>query len=79
MAGWSWYAMQRTIIRFQGPNSALRKALGNDWKGKVTPAIYVVGIALAFVAPLASYACYLAVALVWFIPDRRVEAALSAT
>lgn len=73
----SWYVMQATIVRMQGPDSALRRALGRDLKGKLSSLFYLSGIALAFIAPLASYAIYAAMAVAWLIPDRRVEAALA--
>lgn len=73
----SWYAMQTAIMRMQGPSSSLRRALGRDWKGKLSPLFYLSGIGLAFAAPLASYAVYAAMAVAWLIPDRRVEATLA--
>ena len=72
----SWYAMQATIVGMQGPESSLRLALGRDLKGKLSPLLYVAGMILAFVTPLASYALYVGVAVLWLIPDRRMEAAL---
>jgi uncharacterized membrane protein len=72
----AWYIMQRIIIRAQGPGSALEKALGRDIKGKISPLLYLAGIVLAFFAPLLSEAIYALVALMWIIPDRRVEARL---
>jgi uncharacterized membrane protein len=61
------------LARHEGPDSALAKAFGADVKGKVSMAVYLAGIALAFVLPAASLTCYVAVAGIWFIPDRRVE------
>jgi uncharacterized membrane protein len=75
-SGAAWYLMQTVIIRRQGGDSPLRVALGRDLKGKLSPFVYLVGIGLAFVSPAASYALYLAVALAWLIPDRRVERAV---
>jgi len=72
----SWYAMQITIVRTQGADSSLRRALGRDLKGKLSSLLYLAGIALAFVTPLASYAVYAGIAAWWLIPDRRIEAAL---
>ena len=69
--------MQATIVRAQGPDSALRAAIRRDLKGWASLAIYIAAIMLAFVAPVLAYACYAAVAAWWLIPDRRVEAALS--
>ncbi len=73
----AWFVMQLTIMRLQGPDSPLRRALGRDWKGVLSPVIYLAGIGLAFVAPLVSDALYLAVALMWLVPDRRMEAAVT--
>ncbi|HWA61208.1 MAG TPA: TMEM175 family protein [Caulobacteraceae bacterium] len=72
----AWYVMQGVIIRRQGEGSPLRRALGRDLKGKLSPFVYLSGVGLAFVAPAVSDALYLAVALAWLIPDRRVEAAI---
>lgn len=72
----SWYVLQATIVRMQGPGSPLREALGRDLKGKLSPVAYLVGMALAFVAPLLSYAIYAALAVAWLVPDRRMEASL---
>ena len=73
----AWYLMQTVIVGTQGPASPLRAAIGRDLKGKLSPVFYLAGIALAFVAPAASYAAYLIVALAWLVPDRRVVVALS--
>jgi uncharacterized membrane protein len=72
----AWPLMQATIIRSQGPDSPLRRALGADLKGKISPFVYLAGVGLAFVNPLIADALYLAAALMWLVPDRRVEAAL---
>ncbi len=69
----AWNLMQAAIIRQQGPASALRHAIGRDIKGKISPFIYLSGTGLAFVSTAASGLLYLAAALMWFIPDRRVE------
>ena len=74
----SWYALQTAIGHAQGPDSPLRQALGRDLKGKLSPICYGVGIGLAFVAPLLSYAVYAALAVAWLVPDRRVAAYLRA-
>ena len=72
----AFYVMQRVIIRQQGEASPLRDAIGRDLKGKLSPIVYLAGIGLAWVSPPVSYLLYLAVALAWLIPDRRVEAAV---
>ena len=70
--------MQRVIIRHQGSESPLRRALGRDFKGKLSPFLYLGGIGLAFVRPVLADLVYAGVALLWLIPDRRVEATLRA-
>jgi uncharacterized membrane protein len=75
----AWYIMQGVIVRRQGADSALGQALGRDLKGKLSLLIYVVGIGLCFVSPLAAQLAYWLVALMWLIPDRRVEAVLLQT
>ena len=68
----AYYVLQRSIFRSPG-GDRLRQALGRDLKGKISPAIYLAGILLAFVHPLLAVACYVAVAVIWLVPDRRVE------
>jgi uncharacterized membrane protein len=77
MAAIAYYILQRTIIAKQGPRSLLAAAIGNDWKGKLSPVLYFVAIPLAFVSPWISSSIYAAVALIWLIPDRRIERILS--
>ena len=76
MAATAWYLLQRVIISHQGHGGALAHALGRDIKGKVSPVLYLSAIGLAFVYPWASHAIYVLVALMWLIPDRRIERAL---
>ena len=73
----AYYVLQNTIISHQGPNSKLKAAIGNDIKGKVSPVFYLVAIALAFVNHWFSEALYVLAALVWLIPDRRIESKLN--
>jgi uncharacterized membrane protein len=73
MTAVAWFIMQRAIIRAQGPDSALNKVLGSDFKGKASPVLYLTGILLAFFLPRAAELAYAIVALMWIIPDRRVE------
>ena len=69
--------MTQMALALHGPESEIARAIGRDRKGKISLGIYVVGVALAFViAPLAM-ACYVAVAVMWFVPDRRVERAIT--
>jgi uncharacterized membrane protein len=78
MAGLAYWILQQSIIASQGANSILRKAVGGDWKGKVSPLLYGAGIASAFWSPRLAQVVYLLVALLWFIPDRRIEHTLIA-
>ena len=73
----AWYGLQTVIIRTQGPGSALAQALGPDLKGKISPLLYLTGIGLAFAYVWLADAIYALVALMWIIPDRRVEDAIS--
>ncbi len=72
----AYYILQQTIIATQGVDSSLRGAVGTDWKGKLSPLAYLLGIASTFVGPWIAQALYVMVALVWLIPDRRIERAL---
>ena len=72
----AYTVLMTMLIRHEGPESALAQAMGRDLKGKLSLAIYFVAIALAFFQPIASVALYVLVAMIWFIPDRRVERAL---
>jgi len=76
MPALAYYLLQMAIMRTQGANSSLAKLLGNDIKGKISPVLYVTAIALAFVSPWISCGIYVLVALMWLIPDRRIEKAV---
>jgi uncharacterized membrane protein len=76
MAAIAYYVLQRTIVAHQGRNSLLATALAYDWKGKLSPAIYLSAIVLAYFRPWLSIALYTFVALLWLVPDRRIERAL---
>jgi uncharacterized membrane protein len=73
----AYYVMQRAIIRRPG-GDRVREALGTDVKGRLSPVLYLLGIALAFVQPWLALVPYVAVALMWLVPDRRVERYLAA-
>jgi uncharacterized membrane protein len=77
LAAVAYYILQRLIVAAQGANSRLEVALGKDIKGKVSPLIYVLAIPLAFVNQWLSDALYVLVALMWLIPDRRIESRLN--
>ena len=76
MAAIAFYILQSIIVASQGPDSLLRKAVGRDWKGKLSPLAYLIAIPAAFWSPRVSQALYVLIALVWFIPDRRIEGVL---
>ena len=73
MAAISYWILQRAIIRHQGARSLLATAIGGDWKGKLSPALYAAAIPLAFVDPWIANGLFILVALLWLIPDRRIE------
>ena len=70
-AGFAFNLLVRSLIRANGRDSALAQAIGSDFKGYFSLVMYAAGIVLAFINPWISYALYAAVALMWFIPDRR--------
>ena len=72
----AYYLLQKAITRTQGPESTLARALGSDVKGKISPVLYLAAIALVSVSPWISMALYTLVALMWLIPDRRIEKAI---
>jgi uncharacterized membrane protein len=74
----AYWILQRTIIAAQGPTSALKAAIGGDWKGKLSPALYALGIVSTFSWPWLSLALYVVVALLWLVPDRRIERSVRA-
>jgi len=73
----AWWILQHCIVAVEGPQSALADALGSDRKAKASLAMYVAAIPLAFVRPWIADALYVAVALVWLVPDRRMESRLN--
>jgi uncharacterized membrane protein len=73
MAALAYWILQQVIIAAQGPDSLLKMAVGGDWKGKVSPVLYLIGIAAAFHWPWAAQSLYVLVALLWITPDRRIE------
>jgi uncharacterized membrane protein len=77
MAAMAYYILQRAIIAQQGRDSLLALAIGGDWKGKLSPVLYFLAIPLAFVNPWIASGLYMFVALLWLIPDRRIERVLA--
>ena len=73
LAAIAYYILQGRIIASQGPGSVLRVAVGNDWKGKLSPVCYAVAIPAALWSPALAGAIYAAVAVIWLVPDRRIE------
>jgi TMEM175 potassium channel family protein len=76
LAAIAYYILARAIVAAEGPQSKIAIALGRDVKGKISPAFYVVAIALAFSARWVSLGLYVVVALIWLVPDRRIESIL---
>jgi uncharacterized membrane protein len=74
----AYYILQNTIVADLGRDSKLAAAMGCDFKGKLSPIFYALAIGLAFVEPILSAAIYIVVALMWFIPDRRIERVVQA-
>lgn len=73
MAAVAYFILQTQIIKKQGKDSVLAKAVGKDVKGKISPIMYILGIGLSFVSPWFGGIVYTLVALIWLIPDKRVE------
>ena len=73
MAALAYTLLQRTIISIEGENSLLKKVIGKDWKGNGSIVLYILAIGLAFISQWISLAIYVFVALMWIVPDRRIE------
>lgn len=73
MAAIAYYLLQLSIIRAQGPDSILKKAVGRDWKGKASPILYMLAIIATLIAPWIAQTIFVIGALIWLIPDRRIE------
>lgn len=76
-AGTAYYILERLLVVFHGNNSNLAKAVGEDFKGKMSMVLYLAAIPLAFLVSWASLAIYILVAVMWLIPDQRIEKVLS--
>jgi uncharacterized membrane protein len=72
-AGIAYYLLTRALLAVHSVDSHLAHALGRDWKGKLSVVAYAVGVAVAFVAPYVALGVYVAVAVGWLVPDRRIE------
>jgi uncharacterized membrane protein len=77
LAAIAYLALQQTIVRSQGQDSILKKAIGRDWKGRLSPVLYIVAIIAALNAPSIGQAVLVIAALIWLIPDRRIEKRLA--
>ena len=73
----AYWILQQAIIASQGNDSLLRHAVGSDWKGKLSPLLYILAITLTFFLPWAGQLIYVGVALLWLVPDRRIERTLT--
>jgi len=73
LAAVAYYILQTVIVAQHGHTSKLAKALGADWKGKLSPLLYAIAVVIAFHVPSISNALFILVALIWLVPDRRIE------
>jgi uncharacterized membrane protein len=78
LAAIAYWLLQQAIIAAQGPESVLQRAVGSDWKGKLSPVFYLTAIPAAFWLTGLSLALYVGVALLWLVPDRRISRVLDA-
>jgi uncharacterized membrane protein len=76
-AGCAYYILSRLLIRRHGEDSALARAVGSDRKGRISMALYLTAVGVAFLAPWASCAIFVGVAIMWLVPDRRIEKVLA--
>jgi len=73
MAGFGYWVLQNLIVASQGKDSLLKKAIGKDLKGKSSPILYLIGIAFSFFSGPLAFAIYTLVAIMWLVPDKRIE------
>jgi len=73
LSAFAYTILQNAILKTPGGNALLAAAVGRDWKGKISIALYAVAIGASFVSPLAANGFYVLVALIWLVPDRRIE------
>ena len=76
MAAIAYWLLEQAIIASEGAASMLKRAVGRDWKGKLSPVLYAIAIAATFRAPWVAQAIYVFVAILWLVPDPRIERAL---
>jgi uncharacterized membrane protein len=76
MAALAYWILQRRLIDLEGEDSVLRRAIGSDWKGKLSPVLYALGIVSTLWVPWFALLLYATVAVIWLVPDRRIEGAL---
>ena len=76
MAAIAYWILQQAIIAAEGRDRAAQGAVGRDWKGKLSPLLYVAAIASTFWAPWIALAIYAGAAIIWFVPDPRIEHAM---
>jgi uncharacterized membrane protein len=76
-ASLGYFILQQSLIAAQGTGSLLKEAVGGDWKGKLSPVLYALGIGAAFLSPPVSQIIYALVAVMWLVPDPRIEHALA--
>ena len=79
LAAIAYLLLQHTIIRAQGQDSVLKKAIGSDWKGSLSPVLYVIAIVATLRSPWVAQVILVIAALIWLIPDRRIEKSLAAS
>ncbi len=72
----AYYILQTLIIKIQGKDSVLAKAIGKDLKGKLSPILYLTAILSVFLNPLIAQTIYVVVALLWIVPDKKIEKVL---
>jgi uncharacterized membrane protein len=77
LAAIAYWLLQQTIIAAEGPGSTLAAAVGRDWKGKLSPVLYIAGIVSTAWLPWIAQAMYVFVALIWIVPDKRIEHVLA--
>ncbi|MBK8611688.1 MAG: DUF1211 domain-containing protein [Chitinophagaceae bacterium] len=73
MAGLAYFILAKSLVRAHGKESLIAQALGKDWKGMLSVILYIVGIGLTFINPWIGFSIYILVAVMWFIPDKRIE------